>query len=1131
MARSLRVSGRGGGLLFVAVGLVAVLGLCGAQTLEEVEIGEFIKQLPSECEALGGDSKSHIFHVPSLSCIECPAGQVASEDGFACRCGDNGREDYVVVQEAQGPELQCFDCSTLSLSVTEDKRTCIPCGNSSTAAVVDTNSTSSNTTRRLADGAAARGDGGAGAAWGGVVRRSYAPAAEGCSCPPGHVLSDFMENGSLSLALGKHCTPCPFNSWVDPVSPKQCTPCPDVNMRRSPSTGLCECQGGTIEDAWLLADTVEDRPYVGIHVCINEQVAEDLGSSGLPAQFAVQTMFDVIDVGQQITDAVQVDRSAPFMQHYLASATRCRETRHWSSCQALANLCALTLYTADSPACKVLSDLERPITVKDVHTFKGWVSGLPWLSYEDSTREVLEATAINRVVALQGENSLLNMTLTVYRLDGSYVGMEAVSTQLVLCKGDDRLLSRYRRIGTDTSISCSLDLQSLLKDYDEPLFYELWVDDSSLPDGTPKVPGPALYPVPVIIGNYRDGSELPNKILYDNPSLELGVGGEGSNAITKVVMHRRFFLWDNVSGRKVLDKDSRPKAAATSSGAGASAKGAEGLSDLQVVRWAKKVELRVKLRKDDPDTPYDESIRIFPPYLFIEYEQQVVSTIPEDIPAFGDERETLRYPKIEFQSAYIMDLTNYWYISMILFIVLVVVVVVIFGVKVSVRNQSFSLSPPTGLIADLLGTVADAFFWFVFVMTGYWFFFFKLQVDVQVLLPLENPHHDFLTIVISCIVCKILQVLVLVYRQCNVDIFFIDWEKERGSSDQPAGSGNDKDRALNSNVSVWRTILIANEWCEMQGSRHTDIDFTLMFLLLFLAGLDFQYLATPQPDSTDLSKNEVSIALRFFVICMWYFCVVLIQLAWTTFSYRFIQDPLDLFVDLCQLANISTFVLDETFHGYYIHGRAVHPHADVNMHTMQANLQAESDGNLPYRGLTQTSREDLNGASNQVFEMYIPDNVREEYDTLFGKVSQGSGASGRGRGGGNGDVVARAYHNINTFLQTNVVDEVVTRHSSEVSKPGLVHKLIGMPPKKFKEYPVLIRDNSHLYSNTLFYGIEYDLVIFDLLIFIMWDLIFMDVFIAALLCYITSHALIELRCTWGGSNIAKKTLVDERFLV
>lgn len=768
-----------------------------------------------------------------------------------------------------------------------------------------------------------------------------------------------------------------------------------------------------------------------------------------------------------------------------------------------------------------------------MHTYKGWVAGLPWLNYEDTPRETLSYTDLNRIVALQGDNSLVNLTLTVYKLDGTYMGMQDVSTQLLLCKGDDRKLVAFKSFGAQKSVTCSIDLKKLAMEYSEPVFYELWINDPSNPDGTARAAGTALYPVPVIIGNYGSGTDFPNKILGEDRALELGVGGAGVEALNKVKLSRRFFLWDNISGRKVLDAQSRAKADATSAPAGVSANGAKGVSSPSVVRWAQYMELRIKLRTDDSATPYDESVRMFPPYLYVQYSQQRVSAIPSVPPKVGDANEALRYPEVEFRSTYTMDIGHFWYVAMILFIVLVVLIVISFGVKVSVRNQSTSLSPPTGMIADLLGSVSDFFFWFIFCLTGYWFFFFKLQSEVKALLPLENPHHDYIAIVIACIVCKILQVLVLVYRQCNVDIFFIDWEKERSTDEKPSGSGNDKDRALNSNVSVWRTILIANEWTEMQSSRHTDIDLTLMFLLLFLAGLDYQYLSTPQPSTGDLAPSDTNAALRFFVIAMWYFVVVLMQLVWKFVSYRFLNDPLDLFVNLCQLANISAFVMDEQYHGYYVHGRAVHPHSDVNMYTMQANIQAESDGNLPWRGLTQSSREDLNGASNDVFEMYIPDTIREEYDTLFSKTQQNAG-SGRGSGGGskgNAEVVAKAYHNINAYLQTSVVDEVVTRYSSEVKPPSLVHKLIGMPPKKFKEHPVLIRDSSQLFSRVLFYGIEYDLVIFDLLIFIMWDLIFHDVFIAALLTYVVAHALMELRTTWGGSNIAKKTLVDERFLV
>ncbi len=453
-----------------------------------------------------------------------------------------------------------------------------------------------------------------------------------------------------------------------------------------------------------------------------------------------------------------------------------------------------------------------------------------------------------------------------------------------------------------------------------------------------------MVQVPVVIANYRSGADEPNRVVANNANLELGVGGDGEAALTKVVLHRRFFLWDNLSGRRVLDAASRTKAEATGT---ASQSG----SDMLVVRWARYVELRVKLRADASDSAQGERLRLFPPYLVVDYDQQMVSTIPQEQLPDGDVREAMRYPSITFKATYTMDLANYWYITMILFIVLVVLMVMALGIKVSVRQQASALSPPAGVVADIFGTIADAFFWGLFFMCGYWFFFFKLQSDVKVLLPLQNPHPTYLIIIIVSIVLKILQVLLLVYRQCTVDVFFIDWEKERGGGgdDKANSDAYNKDKPSYSNVSVWRSILIANEWCEMQAQRHTDIDLSLMFLLLFQAGLDLEFLATPQPNSLDLSPGSFNYALRFFTIAMWYFAIVLTQLAYKGLTYRFMKDPLDLFVDLCQLANISTFLLDEMYHGYYIHGRAVHPFTDVNMLTMQLNLQAESDGKLPYR--------------------------------------------------------------------------------------------------------------------------------------------------------------------------------------
>ena len=81
--------------------------------------------------------------------------------------------------------------------------------------------------------------------------------------------------------------------------------------------------------------------------------------------FAKQTFSSVIDAGGAITASVVVDRSLPFATHFVAAVARCAATRLPSACQALANLCALTLYAMDHPACVAFQarSLSRPLMI------------------------------------------------------------------------------------------------------------------------------------------------------------------------------------------------------------------------------------------------------------------------------------------------------------------------------------------------------------------------------------------------------------------------------------------------------------------------------------------------------------------------------------------------------------------------------------------------------------------------------------------------------------------------------------------------------------------------------------------------------------------------------------------------
>jgi len=515
--------------------------------------------------------------------------------------------------------------------------------------------------------------------------------AKQCTCPVGYAISDFNATGKMS-DTGKRCFLCPFNQYVAVASPGVCTPCPDPYMTRDLASGLCRCRADMIEDSTLVAGAaVADIPFVGSHVCLDRALASSIGVTA--AAYGEHVFKDVIDVDGSRTERVPVAKSVPFVRHFLEAAVRCQNARRWQSCQALANLCTLSLHDSTTPACKILSDYTAAVTTNEqVHGFAGWVPGYPWMTYDAAARDVIKATGINRQVALTGPLSLINLTLSVYALNGTYLGLEDVSTQLHMCAGDSRTLERFRTFGSNTLVSCQIDLMHLVTRTDEPRFYELWMDDKYDKLGKLRAEGTVLYPLPVIISNYEEGGRRPNKILTDQKSLQLGVGLDGAAALDKVKLHRRFFLWDNVSGKKLPD----------------ASKARAGQELPTVVRWAKYVELRITLQTDDPDTlNVDESVRMYPPHLIIEYDQQMVSTVPREVAArrqaasSGSSASTgsgaagsattgagatgsggsgaagsgasgsassmaltgppdMRYPAVSFQSTYTMELVRFW---------------------------------------------------------------------------------------------------------------------------------------------------------------------------------------------------------------------------------------------------------------------------------------------------------------------------------------------------------------------------------------------------------------------------------------------------------------------------------------
>lgn len=83
------------------------------------------------------------------------------------------------------------------------------------------------------------------------------------------------------------------------------------------------------------------------------------------------------------------------------------------------------------------------------------------------------------------------------------------------------------------------------------------------------------------------------------------------------------------------------------------------------------------------------------------------------------------------------------------------------------------------------------------------------------------------------------------------------------------------------------------------------------------------------------------------------------------------------FTDLCSVSNISIFVLDQSLHGYYIHGVSPTGTADGSIDELRKALELEASGKARPRGIQPEKDPEL-----QCYEIYLPWKMRQTYDNV-----------------------------------------------------------------------------------------------------------------------------------------------------
>eukprot|EP00474_Spongospora_subterranea_P003737 CRZ04195.1 hypothetical protein [Spongospora subterranea] len=682
-------------------------------------------------------------------------------------------------------------------------------------------------------------------------------------------------------------------------------------------------------------------------------------------------------------------------------------------------------------------------------------------------------------VALSGSESTLQYMIVSYHLNGSLASIQPLTGELQLCPEHPARVGLFRQFGSQYENRCALSLQPLLTAPDT-LFYDVFYVDNG-----------KLFPVPVKNLNYREGGRLVN---VDSSGVEL------TSPSARVVLHQRFVMYDNLSGRQ--GKTTSPPT---------------------ILSYAVQTGLRVTMQSGS-------SSLIYPPLLVIRHSEREAVSLNDDLGSWST---------VLFRAEYTKDLTSVWTAAEILFTLSLLTIGAVWllhlwrmslNYDVDHVNRKFLVEA----LSYLVLVASDILYWLVFIMCTYFLLFFKCQSTAFILLPLEDSQEEyvFTTVVIFVFFGKCFSICRVLWQQISVDLFFMDWEKPKLVSGNETGAS--------SSVSVWRKLFVANEWNELATARNVNVDLLLIVLLFLLRGINLEYLATSQPSlSLTPGSASINILLRFAVSSGLIMLLSLAQLVYRQLvHHRLFAHQAAEFIDFMTMSNISAFVLDSNFHGYYIHGRTLHAFADSSMEEMTRQLHMERKEMVKERGLI---------GGKDTFEMFVTPDFRLHYISIFLEMAhlrrglkpfslaatteRGATKDQQGFRPGDDVALAKASAKLNRFL-CSFIDRNSSTYSWAESERTFTQRVLDIPPAIRQSNMTLFYDDPNYKFTSLFLvGIEYQIVTFLAALYAVCDITFSNTFVSIMVVYAANQTLSYVRHHWGQINISKKTLVDERFLI
>ncbi|CAF0912475.1 unnamed protein product [Rotaria sordida] len=429
-------------------------------------------------------------------------------------------------------------------------------------------------------------------------------------------------------------------------------------------------------------------------------------------------------------------------------------------------------------------------------------------------------------------------------------------------------------------------------------------------------------------------------------------------------------------------------------------------------------------------------------------------------------------------------------------------------------------------LLHFLGILSTVIFLVMAGVSVWWLIFFKKQYDSTFESKTSSQQNIFKILFIVSFILKTVDIIHLILRQTTIDIFFIDWERSK------TGNSN--------TVSAWRTCFVANEFNEIQTFRRIHVPFHLLSVLFFLKVINLENIALADTDiilfpSSSFTANctmEYNSIFRIGTAFLVLLGTAIIQyLFYIIFYQRLIGDKIINFIDLCSVSNISIIILDQIYHGYYIHGRSPHGISDVNIKDIIMNLERESRSMSGTRGLQANSIE-------QIFIMKINKTFRAQYDLLFRQYYDYIGPRRKRKDiERRTDILFQSYQNLNRFLCA-YIDRSLPTYQYFIRNRYLLEKIFNYEFQTSLNSGLsgnmdnlLFIDNEKIFTKILFYGEENSLFIWNTITFLFIDFISSNYVLAAIITFLLNLIAVGLRNSFGRRNLSKKTLIPRELLI